>query len=385
MYALLKRIRLVEWLMLAITAGCQLLWTWSNSSADPLYIASFICLGLAAVIIIRVPRKTDSWQTIALYVAQGALYAVAMSTGTFRLYGLIFLLLALKLALLSSTRATVILASSLFLSHASAHLISQHFYKTGMHAIVRDGPLFATINFVEAQIISATLYVAVILFARAAMAEQMSRRKANRLTKEVEAMAVAVERGRIVRDVHDGVGHSLTSLNIQLELTAKFLEDNQRKDEARQSLEISRKIAVSALADLRRALKAIHDDDINLADAVQSIAQRIKEQGQISFDIDIDDASLSTAARHNLLLVVKECLTNIQKHSEASTVQIHLASQAGKAELVVTDNGHGFESADKADGLGIKGMHERIASLGGTFAIHSDPGKGTQVLISLPT
>ena len=371
MYALLKRIRLVEWLMLAITAGCQLLWTWSNSSADPLYIASFICLGLAAVIIIRVPRKTDSWQTIALYVAQGALYAVAMSTGTFRLYGLIFLLLALKLALLSSTRATVILASSLFLSHASAHLISQHFYKTGMHAIVRDGPLFATINFVEAQIISATLYVAVILFARAAMAEQMSRRKANRLTKEVEAMAVAVERGRIVRDVHDGVGHSLTSLNIQLELTAKFLEDNQRKDEARQSLEISRKIAVSALADLRRA--------------VQSIAQRIKEQGQISFDIDIDDASLSTAARHNLLLVVKECLTNIQKHSEASTVQIHLASQAGKAELVVTDNGHGFESADKADGLGIKGMHERIASLGGTFAIHSDPGKGTQVLISLPT
>jgi signal transduction histidine kinase len=322
---------------------------------------------------------------IALYVTQGILYTIAMATGTFRLYGLIFLLLAIKIAFLSSTRATVTLASILFLSHAAAHLVSMHFYKTHVHAIFREGPVFATINFIEAQIITGTLFTAVILFARAVAAEQVSRRKANRLTKEIETMAVAVERGRIVRDVHDGVGHSLTSLNIQLELTAKLLDDSKRKDEARQSLEISRKISNSALADLRRALKAIQDDDINLADAVASIAQRIKEQGQISFEIDIDDASLSPAARHNLLLIVKECLTNIQKHSAASNVEIRLASQSGKAELVVSDNGQGFKSADSGDGLGIKGMHERISSLGGTFDIKSDPGKGTRVLVSLPT
>jgi two-component system, NarL family, sensor histidine kinase UhpB len=110
----------------------------------------------------------------------------------------------------------------------------------------------------------------------------------------------------------------------------------------------------------------------------------MQEQGQISFDVKIDDSFLSAAARQNLLLIVKECLTNIQKHSAASSVQIHLASKFGKAELIVSDNGHGFPTGERAEGLGIKGMNERVSSLGGTFNIKSDPGKGTRILVSLP-
>jgi signal transduction histidine kinase len=381
---LLKRIRLAEWCIIAITAACQSLWTWGNSSNDPLYISSFVCLGLAAALASLIATKPGGVQTITTYSLQGLLYCIAMATGTFRLYGLVFLLLAAKIGLLEGTRNTVILASLLYIGHGAAHLISQHFYRTHMHAVFSDHPMFAVINFIESQVISAALFASVILFARAAMAEKVSRRKANRLTKEIETMAMAVERSRIVRDIHDGVGHSLTSLNIQLELTAKLMPVNDQNSEARQALEVSRKIANGALSDLRKSLKTVKEDDINLAEAVTSIADRMKEQGAISFDIKIDDSFLSTAARQNLLLIVKECLTNIQKHAAASNVQIHLASKFGKAELVVSDNGQGFPQANKADGLGIKGMHERVSSLGGTFNIKSDPGKGTRILISLP-
>ncbi len=382
--SLLKRIRLAEWCIIAITAICQSVWTWGNSILDPLYAYSFICLLLAAGVASLVASKPDRPETICMYALQGFLYSVAMATGTFRLYGLVFLLLAAKIALLDSNRTTFILASLLFIGHGAAHAISQYCYKTHVHALFSGGPLFTAINFVESQVISAALFASVILFARAAIAEKVSRRKANRLTKEIETMAMAVERSRIVRDIHDGVGHSLTSLNIQLELTAKLMPINEENGESRQALEVARKIAGGALSDLRRSLKTIKEDDINLADAVTSITERIQEQGQISFDVKIDDSFLSAAARQNLLLIVKECLTNIQKHSAASSVQIHLASKFGKAELVVSDNGHGFSAGERADGLGIKGMNERVSSLGGTFNIKSDPGKGTRILVSLP-
>ncbi|MBS1995252.1 MAG: sensor histidine kinase [Cyanobacteria bacterium SZAS LIN-2] len=382
--AILKRIRQAEWLTQAITAVCQLAWMWGNGLDDIYYKTSIACMALAAGLIAVGPTRGDNKKLIALYLAQGTLYMIATATGTFRLYGLVFFLLVVKAALLNNLKTTIALSTFFFLGHAGAHLISVYFYKSHLHSIIHDGPIFLTINFVESQIIAGVVFVAVILFTRAILAEQASRARADRLTKEIEDMAVAVERGRIVRDIHDGVGHSLTSLNIQLELTSKQLE-GERKEEARQSLELSRKIASGALTELRRSLKTIKEEDINLADAVDSLAQRIKEQRQIAFEIDIDETALSTSARHNLLLIVKECLTNIQKHASASIVKISLASGAGKAELLVTDNGRGFQSADDAEGLGIRGMHERVASLGGTLKIKSLPGQGTEVLVSLPT
>jgi len=382
---LLKRLRLAEFITLVMTLVCQELWTYSASQADPFYTISFICLGLAIIPISIIPHKREGWKSISLYSFQAILYIIASSTGTFRLYGLIYTLLAAKLALLKNLRTSVAMVAFLFLGHAISQWEAFRVWRIHAHSFGRGTPHYATIVFFEVQIITACLFVVVVLLARAANAEQASRNKANRLAKEIEDMAVAVERGRIVRDLHDSVGHSLTSLNIQLELTSKLLEDESRKDEARQSLETSRKIGTGALGDLRRALKLIQDDDINLADAVDSITERIGKQGKISFDISIDDASLSTAARHNLLLVIKECLTNIQKHSAASLVQIRLATQSGKAELVVSDNGQGFKATGEGTGLGIKGMQERISSLGGTFDIRSNPGQGTKILINLPT
>ena len=381
---IMKRMRLAEWLTIAVTAVCQSFWILGISKIDGHYLLSLTCLVLAAALVVIIPQKSSGRAAAIIYSLQGILYSVAAATGNYRLYGLLFMALTIKTALFCNTKTTISLVAFYFVAHAAAHIIALNFYQNHLHASVKDGPTFLLIYFLEAQLLAATAYTAIVLLTRATVAERTSRRKANRLSQEVETMAVAVERGRIVRDIHDGVGHSLTSLNIQLELTAKLLEKRQ-DEQAGQSLAVARQTAAAALTDLRRALKTIKNEEINLADAVDSIAHNIAEQGQISFDIVIDDAALSTAARQNLLLIVKECITNIQKHSAATLVQIHLAALAGKAELLVSDNGRGFKDIEDNDGLGIRGMHDRVAALGGTFNIISTPGGGTRVLVSLPT
>jgi two-component system sensor histidine kinase UhpB len=104
----------------------------------------------------------------------------------------------------------------------------------------------------------------------------------------------------------------------------------------------------------------------------------------VDINLAIDDSSLSVASRHNLLLVIKECLTNVQKHAQASAVEIKLAPNGPSAELMVKDNGRGFSLHDDCDGFGIKGMRERVLALGGTFDIQSSPGGGTRIFISVP-
>ncbi|HEY9760738.1 MAG TPA: sensor histidine kinase [Oculatellaceae cyanobacterium] len=381
----LEKIRLLEWGILSVTFACQVLWTIHNSSWDTLYLCSFIGLGLGAAGAYWIPADDDRAPKYWIYGLQLLCYFIAMSCGTFRLYAIAFVMLALKIALIPDVRVMVLSNIGLFVMHSIGFLIAQHFFQSQAHAIHPERHAFTMVNFIENRFIMAASFVAIVLFARAAMAERISRKQVDRLNKEVDTMAVEVERGRIARDIHDGVGHNLTSLNIQLELTAKLLEDSKRADEARESLATSRKIANAALTDLRRALKIIQDDDINLHDAIASITQDIQKQGRLNFEVHVDDAALSTAARHSLLMIVKECLNNIQKHAAASKVQINLAAQAGKAKLSVSDNGHGFSTTESSEGLGIKGMHERVLSLGGTINITSQPGQGTKVLVSLPT
>ncbi|HEY9773848.1 MAG TPA: sensor histidine kinase [Planktothrix sp.] len=383
MEEIFRKLRIVEWLVLALSAVCQAAWIEHAEAMDANYKLSFLFILIAFICSFYVPRERETRKGLAMLVLQAVLYAGATATGAWKLFGLLFILLTFRVALFVDRQFTAVAVVLIYILHVSAEVVSMHLYAAGYHQHfqrIDQQPIVL----VESQLFGFATLVIAALLARTFIAERSARRQAQVLTKEVEEMAGAVERGRIARDIHDTLGHSLTALSVQLEVTEKFLQSGDLSS-TEQSLRESRQLASSAMKDVRKSVQTIQADDFRLDEAVGAIAERLRNQKQMDIAIDIDESALSLASRHNILLLVKECLTNVQKHAEASQVEIKLAQNGPTAQLMINDNGKGFRINEEIDGFGIKGMRERVLALGGSFAIESSPGDGTRIRISMPT
>ncbi len=123
----LEKIRLLEWGILSVTFACQVLWTIHNSSWDTLYLCSFIGLGLGAAGAYWIPADDDRAPKYWIYGLQLLCYFIAMSCGTFRLYAIAFVMLALKIALIPDVRVMVLSNIGLFVMHSIGFLIPSTF------------------------------------------------------------------------------------------------------------------------------------------------------------------------------------------------------------------------------------------------------------------
>ena len=196
-------------------------------------------------------------------------------------------------------------------------------------------------------------------------------------------MAVGLERSRIARDIHDALGHTLTSLTIQLELVSKLFDDNEH-NKAKDLLLRCQDSASRSLKEVRRAVKAIRDEDFDLNHAVVELTNQFNESRDCTFKIHFDEGKLPSSTRHQIFSIIQETLTNIQKHTSATRVEIALQEVNGSMELSVRDNGQGFAPQNKHKGFGLKGMRERAEAIGGAFKIESVVGHGTQIVIDIP-
>lgn len=215
------------------------------------------------------------------------------------------------------------------------------------------------------------------------VSEQKARLEAERLSNEVENLATELERTRIAQEIHDSLGHTLTSLNIQLEVARKFADRDQKR--AADALEIAKQLAGQSLTDVRTAIQSIRHPDFDLKEAVNSLAKQIRQSQALEVNVEIDASEISTPVAYQLFRIIQECLTNVMKHAEASTVKVLLTQDGKKIELRVSDNGKGLASAGKSQGFGIRGMQERVESMHGTVEIQSQPGEGTSLQVIIPT
>lgn len=198
------------------------------------------------------------------------------------------------------------------------------------------------------------------------------------------------ERQRIARELHDETAQSLTSLLIGLRVIEKAttpLELQSRIAELRaqtmQTLEEVRKMAV----DLRPSTL----DDLGLAAALHwytgDFARRTHVE--VSFHESGLDARLSDDVEVVVYRIIQEALTNVAKHAEATRVDVSVALEGWKVVACVVDNGVGFDvpsiMRSRERGLGLFGMQERVALVGGSFGITSLPGQGTRVVVTVPT
>jgi signal transduction histidine kinase len=197
------------------------------------------------------------------------------------------------------------------------------------------------------------------------------------------------ERQRVARELHDEAAQALTSLLVRLRL----LERANNPEAARQHLQELRTLTMRALEDVRRIALELRPtilDDLGLAAALGWRVDEFNAAGAACATVQVVgiDGRLPRSIELTCYRVAQEALTNIARHAAAMCVQIILRQQDNRLALEIIDDGQGFDpmaiEADRTRGLGLRGMRERLALVGGDLTIDSQPGRGTHLLAHMP-
>ncbi len=199
--------------------------------------------------------------------------------------------------------------------------------------------------------------------------------------------AIVEERTRLAKDLHDGLGADLTRLTMLADLADD--ESGTAGAEHARKLSQSSRAAARELKEMIWVANPTHDalDDLisRIASTVEEFLHDARIKCRLQIPIDLPAYKLSVEQRRNLLLVAREAINNVIKHSGATEVSLHVAHGEGTLTIEIVDNGRGFDSqAARGDGLGLGSMRKRMESLGGTFLAISRPGIGTTLKLSLP-
>lgn len=215
--------------------------------------------------------------------------------------------------------------------------------------------------------IAASLFV--LLFSFVVIAEQKSRQKAEALTQQVEILAASLERSRIAREIHDSLGHSLTTLDIQLELAQRLYEKDS--NQAVNSLNIAKELSSECLTKVRHSVQSIRQTNFNLNQALAILVGQVGRNQSFIIHLDSELPQLPSQTSHQLYCIVQEAVTNIQKHAIAKVVNIKAYQNTQGIILEIIDDGQGFEVNAHHTGFGLRGMQERVQILGGEIQIKS--------------
>ena len=171
-------------------------------------------------------------------------------------------------------------------------------------------------------------------------------------------------------------------------LGLKAVEESKSDHERAEALAAVREQVVETLHDVRRLAVELRPkalDDFGLVAALEHLRDTFSEQTGMRVDLEAHVGDrLPSDVETAIYRIVQESLTNIVKHAEASGVSIVLARSARAITAVIEDDGRGFTTGGGGDGMGLLGMGERLALLGGKLKIESSPGAGATIVAEVP-
>ncbi len=203
------------------------------------------------------------------------------------------------------------------------------------------------------------------------------------------------ERQRLARDIHDGPAQSMSNIILKCEICEKFLTVDVEK--AKQQIAELKGLIKASLQEIRRIifdLRPMSLDDLGLVPTLQRYSSNFTDETGIEVILDLYNPSnkLDTLIEIAVFRIIQEALNNIKKHSKATRAYINLQIDDDKLFGKVVDNGIGFDVSElnnlkkdvKDGGFGIYSMRQRAELLKGELKIHSQPGKGTTLLLQIP-
>ncbi len=210
---------------------------------------------------------------------------------------------------------------------------------------------------------------------------------------QTEELAIAEERARIAREIHDGVAQSLAFAALKLDLVERLMDPDASK--ARAELAISRTTIRETIHEVRRSIFALRPVDLERYGFVETLRRYAGDYGQqnnVQVDLKLGELPDMTLKGEGVLFrIFQEAMNNVAKHSGANRVAVVAdRDDMGRAFVSVEDNGRGFDLMTVSDrvtsagGLGLRQMRERIEARGGMFEIITSEGRGTKVVAALP-
>jgi two-component system NarL family sensor kinase len=215
------------------------------------------------------------------------------------------------------------------------------------------------------------------------------------LAEQATRVALVEERNRLAREVHDTLAQELTGIALQLEAADALLERSPDRARARirQALERTR----DSLDEARRSVLDLRAGPLErqaLPAALEALIQRFAEETGTAVECKLALAGPRLPARveEALYRVAQEALGNVRRHAQASAVRVELRQESDNIQLIVADNGRGFDAelpgspgaGVSAHGFGLIGMQERARLLNGAMRISSCPGAGAQIEVTIP-
>jgi len=205
----------------------------------------------------------------------------------------------------------------------------------------------------------------------------LKRKELNLSQQEVRHLARTSERERIARDLHDLIGHTFSVITLKAELAGKLI-DRDNEQAKKEILELET-ISRDALKQVREVVTGYRTSDLSTELAH---AKYILQSNDIDFEYSFEAIELSEKINKELAIILKELVTNILKHAQASRVTVSIQEQKNCVVMKVNDNGVGFIIKENK-GFGIKGIKERVDTLQGRLVIDSQNETKTQIEIPL--
>ncbi|MCA2002897.1 MAG: histidine kinase, partial [Chloroflexi bacterium] len=204
-----------------------------------------------------------------------------------------------------------------------------------------------------------------------------------RLREKAAQDAVAAERTRLARDLHDAVTQTLFSTTLIADVLPDIWEMNPA--EGRRRLEELRQLTRGALAEMRTLLVELRPNaliEVPLPTLLRQLTEALSARARIHIRFIAEgERSLPADAQVGLYRIAQEALNNVFKHSKAEEAIVNLR-MGDSVRLTIADNGVGFDpSAVAADHLGVKIMRERAEAIGAKLSVYSEPGEGTQISV----
>ncbi|WP_194975607.1 sensor histidine kinase [Aquiflexum lacus] len=207
--------------------------------------------------------------------------------------------------------------------------------------------------------------------------------------KAEQALSVTKERERIIADLHDDVGATLSTLHIYGDLAGKVWDSQPEIGrEMVDKIRDQSKELMGRMSDIVWSMKDPKNEKYSLRSRIRNYANELLASREILFaDVlasDLDEKIVQPELRRNLLLVVKEAMNNIAKHSHATRVRLMLYEKEGQLILKINDNGSGLDLLKAQKGNGLGNMEKRCKQMNGTLRIGSQNGSGTTLTCSIP-
>jgi PAS domain S-box-containing protein len=202
------------------------------------------------------------------------------------------------------------------------------------------------------------------------------------LERRVSEQAIAAERNRLARDLHDAVSQTLFSTSLIAEVLPRLWERNL--EEGRRRLEEVRQLTRGALAEMRTLLLELRPAalvEADLVDLLRQLGEATAGRAQVRVEIEVEGpCPLCADVKVALYRIAQEALNNIAKHASANHALVSLRCEKNKVTLRVCDDGRGFDVCSvPSDRFGLSNMRERAEAIGAVLAVQSEIGKGTQV------